>query len=297
MIEFGLSNRLFCNYKFRNHLIQQVYLGACHPSEWCQGISEPGWYENSDNYLIYALPGSVILPGHIKSNRVMMIPHGSGMTASEDDHPQGNLADWQQRVSEPACQVKAGILALSAGFASVLVNFAPENINFMLNFHGKSTKGKSTALVLAGSIWGNPASYLQSWNITELALLDLAGNYRDRPLIMDELGEGTHKDTQIVSILYRLASGRPRTRSSAHGSVSQGKHFRTIVLSSGEYSLAQAMRNTGKIPPDGVVHRGLDIEILDAAAELPKAHRGNFITQLTADCRRHYGTAGTAFVQ
>jgi hypothetical protein len=26
MIEFGLSNRLFCNYKFRNHLIQQVYL-------------------------------------------------------------------------------------------------------------------------------------------------------------------------------------------------------------------------------------------------------------------------------
>jgi hydroxylamine dehydrogenase len=25
MIEFGLSNRLFCNYKFRNHLIQQVY--------------------------------------------------------------------------------------------------------------------------------------------------------------------------------------------------------------------------------------------------------------------------------
>jgi hydrogenase large subunit len=26
MIEFGLSNRLFCNYKFRNHLIQQVYI-------------------------------------------------------------------------------------------------------------------------------------------------------------------------------------------------------------------------------------------------------------------------------
>jgi putative DNA primase/helicase len=272
------------------------YVGACHPSKQCEGISELGWHHNSDNDLIYALPEQVILPPQ-RNLYMRWMPHGSGMTASEDDHPKGSFADWQQRVSTPACQIKAGILMLSAGFASALLKFAPETINFILNFYGKSTKGKSTALVLAASIWGNPDRYIQSWNITELAMLDLAGNYRDRPMIMDELGEGTHKDTQIVSMLYRIASGQGRTRSSATGSVTKNKRFRTIVLSSAEYSLAQAMRNTGKIPPDGAVHRGLDIEIIDAAAELPEAHRENFIKKLTGDCKRYYGTAGTAFVQ
>lgn len=292
LAQFMANRGLDINPKAR-HLIRD-FLYDWRPNTVAHGVVAPGWQELMDKKdLIYVLPDkTVIMPDQLKTT-LSLVPN---FALQEGAKANGTLDTWLKTVASPACRLNAGILALSSGFAPVLLKLAPEGINFLINFYGKTSTGKSTMLKLAASIWGPHREEMKTWNGTDKGLMDLAGTHRDRALLLDELGAGGQDPRAMSKLLYGLAGGQGRVRAKATGGVSGGEAFRTLVISSGEFALHTSL-NSGRNPPNrGTLHRGIDIEIHDAAAELPQAERGPTITQLTEATDAVYGQAGRAFL-
>ncbi len=291
LVKFLANQGLEINQK-ADHLVRQ-YLHDWRPVTVAHGVETPGWQDGLGKDLIYVLPDkTVIMPGQLKTT-MTLVPN---FPLREGAKAHGTLDAWRENVASPACRLNAGILALSSGFAPVLVKLAPEGINFLINFYGKSGVGKSTMLKLAASIWGPHWEEMKTWNGTEKGLIDLAGTHRDRAMFLDELGAREHDPRAMSKMIYSLAGGQGRVRAKAMGGVSGGEVFRTLVISSGEHAL-HANLNSDRTPPNrGTVHRGIDIEIHDAAAELPQAEREPAMNQLREATDRVYGQAGRAFL-
>ena len=104
---------------------------------------------------------------------------------------------------------------MSASFASVLVsklNMLP----FIVNLWGSTGKGKTVALMMAASIWANPAEnrYITDSYATQNAFeirLDILNHL---PLLMDDLSKVKDKlNDNFTDLIYLLCSGKGKDRS------------------------------------------------------------------------------------
>ena len=96
------------------------------------------------------------------------------------------------------------VFALSVAFAGPLANVAGEDSG---GFHirGGTSIGKSTALKVAASVWGDPVAYPRLWRATANGLEGLAALHNDGLLILDELSQIDPKEAGEAA--YLLANG------------------------------------------------------------------------------------------
>ena len=106
------------------------------------------------------------------------------------------------------------VFAISAALAPTLAKFTKEDSGGF-HFRGVSSCGKSTALMVAASVWGNPKSYCRLWRSTANGLEGLAALHNDGLLILDELSQMDPKEAGEAA--YLLANGQGKTRASRHG--------------------------------------------------------------------------------
>ena len=114
------------------------------------------------------------------------INEDSSYVGALDLKPKGNLGNYLDDLREHVVPYKNISLAFALGVSSSIVaklNMHYKDINTLLvHLFAESTKGKSTAAMLAISVWGNPnlsgGGLYNTWNSTENALsTSLAGNY------------------------------------------------------------------------------------------------------------------------
>lgn len=71
---------------------------------------------------------------------------------------KGSLEEWRERVAKLAEGNTRVVLAISAAFAGVLLG--PLHMEGAgIHFRGPSSTGKTTTLVVAGSVWGGPSDH------------------------------------------------------------------------------------------------------------------------------------------
>ncbi len=82
-------------------------------------------------------------------------------------YQRGSLQDWINNVAAPCAGNSTYVFGLSVGFASMLLELISEE-SFGINLHGSSSKGKTTLLSVAGSIFGggDHGKYTRSWRAT-----------------------------------------------------------------------------------------------------------------------------------
>ena len=219
----------------------------------------------------------------------------------------GDLKDWQATIGRAADGNSRLALAISGALAAPLL--APlGHDGFGLHFYGPSSIGKTTALIVAASIWGS-RDYCQNWRTTANGLEALAEAHNDLPLCLDELGQirGDHA-TQIA---YLLSGGKGKTRANKNGSALPRKMWCVLLLSTGELGLAQKMREENseqrlmagqavrfiEVPADTMSRFGL-FEFADGDETVAPRDRGKaFAESLHIATRRSFGTVGPLFVE
>lgn len=176
----------------------------------------------------------------------------------------GTVAHWRDSVAALSAGNSRMVFAIACAFAPVLAALVGEDSG---GFHlrGKSSSGKSTALALAASVWGSPASFTRLWRTTTNGLEGLAAVHSDCLLILDELSQMDPKDAGDAA--YLLANGQGKTRASRAGMARQPARWRLLFLSAGEESLSAMMARAGKRSNAGQEVRLADIEA-DAGAGL-----------------------------
>lgn len=129
-------------------------------------------------------------------------------------------------------------LAVSLSLSSVLVAFLEKDLHIgtpIFHFYGDSSSGKSTALILASSMWGNPTlgnKLYNSWNDTDNGLLNTFNNNYGVTLCFDEAGLLPRKS--YSSIIYSISEGVDKSRYTSAINPPPNKTRQTVCLSSGE---------------------------------------------------------------
>ena len=174
----------------------------------------------------------------------------------------GTLDQWRDTVAALAAGNSRLVFALSVAFAGALADVAGEDSG---GFHlrGGSSSGKTTALKVAASVWGNPNTYPRLWRATANGLEGLAALHNDGLLILDELSQIDPKEAGEAA--YLLANGQGKARASRTGAARQSARWRLLFLSAGEESLTSLMARAGKKANAGQEIRLADIDA-DAGA-------------------------------
>jgi uncharacterized protein (DUF927 family) len=231
---------------------------------------------------------------------------------------KGSLEEWREQVAKPAQGNSRIVLAIAAAFAAPLLG--PLQLEGAgIHFRGGSSIGKTTALIVDGSVWGGPRDrgglngYRQSWQATANAIEGLAQAHCDLPLCLDELSLVRGEDAARVG--YQLASGIGRGRASTSGLPAPRLEWRVFLISTGEISLADKIADA-RTPQrhmagqavrliDLAADAGTGFGLFDQAPELPdkpfggtSKDRGDALARHFVDAAQSYfGTAGPAFVE
>ncbi|WP_166739025.1 DUF927 domain-containing protein [Alkanindiges illinoisensis] len=242
-----------------------------------------------------------VMPQHTygeQQGQLTVFQQNSVMAASF--YPLGSLADWQQQISQPCGNHSRLVFALACAFAGQLLEPLNEQGG---GFHirGDSSSGKSTALKLAGSVWGDPEQVIRQWRATSNALEGIAALHNDNFLGLDEIGQCNAKD--IGDTVYMLSNGQGKARMQRTGITRPVSQWRVMFLSNGEESLAAIMQQTGKRTNAGQEIRLADIPadaghglgIFDPlSTDQPPAAYAEQLKQASAS---NHGTAGIAWLE
>jgi len=103
--------------------------------------------------------------------------------------------------------------------------------SFTLDISGRSTTGKTTALKVAASFWGNPQILVSPWNATRIFIEKLTAFLCDTPIFLDDSQESSQD--AIQKVLYSIANEAGRGRANPAG-VQKIRRWKTVLLSTGE---------------------------------------------------------------
>lgn len=203
-------------------------------------------------------------------------------------HEAGSFAKWKEIASNGRSDSLAVKIVLAASFASPLLSVVGALPFFVHMWCPEGGTGKTVTLMLAASVWGNPAlgEYTKTFNATSAGLERLAAFLNHLPLCIDELQltkKGGKGESNFSA--YDLASGVSRTRSNKAGGLDATLSWANVIITAGESSMNQ--KNTAS----GAVNRVVDIKC-EPGVEIIKD--GNIVANAL---RANYGFAGKVFVE
>ena len=200
---------------------------------------------------------------------------------------RGSETKWLETAADVREMSTTAKIILAASFASVLLE--PLNcLPFFVHLWGvESGTGKTVALMVAASVWGDPAvgAYVKTFDGTVVGMEKTAAFLNNLPFCLDELQLAKDSKGRTTFDVYKLAQGVGRTRGNRSGGVDLTPTWRNCILTTGESPL------TGTASGAGAVNRVIDIECKSAQAVIKDGMR------ISGAVKRNYGFAGRKFVE
>jgi uncharacterized protein (DUF927 family) len=271
-----------------------AYLNVADSDKRATNVGRTGWCELNDDK-VFVLPARTI-----------------GVTGNETvsfvglrNAPYGELGtreQWRDSVGKLAYEHDLAMFAISIAFAAPLVGLI-EAESGGFNFYGQSSTGKTSIVRGAASVWGrgDARGFLRTWRATANGLEGAAVLHNDLPLVLDEVGVAEAKDIGVV--IYSLTGERGKDRAQRDGTLKETQTWRTLIISTGELTVADKIREDGRRVRAGQEVRVVDIHGDAGAGFGVFNHAGpNNDAQKLADAIKnaactYYGTAGPAFIE
>ena len=203
----------------------------------------------------------------------------------EEFKQTGNEQKWMEIVKSvrEGDSVPARI-ALAASFASPLAHILG-CLPFFVHFWGETGCGKTVALMLAASVWGNPdvGRYIKTFSGTKVSMELYASFCCNLPVLFDELQ--VISDRKIFDdLIYMLTEGSSKGRGAKEGGLQLQRKWECSIITTGEMPIIQ--NNSG----GGAVSRTIDVNY----GGIPLFRNGR---QVANTLRKNYGFAGPKFVK
>ena len=199
----------------------------------------------------------------------------------------GDYDKWLSEAIKCRDDSVAAHILLAASFSSPLIEKIGCLPFFVHLWSSESGTGKTVALMLAASVWGNPSAgqYIQSFNSTQVGHEKIAAFLNNIPMLIDELQLTKSYNGKANFSAYQLAQGVGRTRGNKNGGVDKTPTWALCILTTGESPITQESDGAGAI------NRILELECL--ASEKVIANGA-----ATSNCvKRNYGFAGRKFIE
>lgn len=203
---------------------------------------------------------------------------------------EGTLEGWLSLIRDISGDPVVRFMTV-ASFATPLLRILDQPA-FLFSLACESGTGKTAALQIAASAWGNPSgksSLIRSFQTTENALLSRAVAQRDLPMFIDETTfvRKTNKDL-LERLVYSLANGTARDRLRS-GRLQAVQTIETIAFTTGETPLLNLVEH------QGALRRVLECTCQPFGDRSQK--KGIRVLQLQRMAKSNYGHAGRKFIR
>lgn len=197
---------------------------------------------------------------------------------------KGDFESWKALCSDLRKNLPLRMM-MAASFASVLLE-PLKVLPFVLHLWGTTGTGKTVALMVAMSIWGNPrmGGLVKTMNMTKNAIMRNAAFLCSIPFAGDELQ--TIKDKwqgNFDQLIYQITEGVDRGRAKAYGGVEDTKTWKNSFIFTGEEPITKV--NSGG---------GSKNRVIEIAIDGPLVADGHYVSSMVQE---NYGFAGRKFVE
>lgn len=194
----------------------------------------------------------------------------------------GKLKEWINLV-KPLLANDVFRTYVNCAFASPLLRIFKVR-NFIFHNWFTSRSGKTAALKVAQSVWGNPSILITSFSATKVALENLAAINNDLPLCIDEREvAGKNNDEFNDNFVYTVSNGKGKTRGAKNGGIREFHEWMNITITTGESAIISGNSN------NGFISRVIEVYAKPFAKE-----------EIASDIHRNiadnYGVAGEKFI-
>ncbi len=273
-----------------------TYLAGAQSHKRVTVVMRTGWHE-IEGRKRFVLPSETI--GQEGLELVVL-----DATAVGPYETKGSLEGWKAGVGRMVADHFLPMLLVSTSLSGPLLDLVGYD-GGGIHIYGGSSIGKTTMLRLAASLWGRGSSaggYVRGWTATRNGLEAAAASANDTVLILDELS--TLDAHEAGPAIYALANGSGKSRMARDTSLRETKHWRLLVLSSGEVAMATKVAEDKRQKAragqavrmlDILADRGKGFGVFSSAGSFPDA--GKFADACKAEAKENYGTAGPEFVR
>lgn len=258
-----------------------------------QNIGKPlpafGWAKDANSKIIgFAVGGSCYT-----ANGITIEAHGCDREIVRRYTAQGDMARWKQAVDpaikdEPVLQVAA-----ATSFGAPLMEFTGESGLCLNIWSSASGTGKSSALRLGASVWGDPRQNIFQLDDTDNTVAKVMSTTNTMPSYWDEILLSDDRAALVKNLVYKITQGRDKGRMAADTSLRHPGVWKTIMLMATNRSVKHfitADRDADSADPTSL--RVLDMEHTRASKQIA-AGAARALSALDD----HYGWAGVEYAR
>lgn len=270
------------------------YLLRSDPSLHVTCVMQLGWHDGA-----FVFPDAVISKDDESKKTIRL---QSVDRAANKFRTSGSLEEWREQIANYCVGNSRLMFAASVAFAAALLPIAEEPSGGF-HIHGNSSTGKTTALYVAGSVWGgdNRKGFLETWRATSNGLEAVAELHNHSLLLLDEISQVNPYD--VGEVIYALSNGFGKARMSKTIAARAKAEWNLTFLSSGEKTLEQVMQGVNQRLFGGQEARFVNIQAdvgsgLGIFEELHGLASGSDMSKhLASASRKYYGTPIRSFLE
>lgn len=270
----------------------------------CRVSGRMGWQRSGDvrgflcgKSFIVGGTGEIInpLPGldealHCAENKfILFYPEQGTPDLSKTLTVSGDFEIWQNVIAAIS-EFPSVMIVLYAALVPPLLEVLGLP-NFVVDLSGVTSTGKTTALMVAASVWGNPDtrsshSLIGNWDSTRVFIERRSAIFNGLPFILDDTKQAKYP-ADVGKVIYDVSSGQSRGRGSKTG-IQQMTTTRTVLITSGEAPAVSFTQDGGT--------RARTITLWGQPFGETTAATGTLVNKLRDGILENYGHLGPRFV-
>lgn len=281
-----LSRGLEINPSRKARELLSRYIQETKPAARVRCVQNIGW-----KGLVFVLPDETFGGTHHET-----VVFQTDLAPEHRFKTKGSLEEWQENVAQLCLDNSRLIFAVCAGLAGPLLPILKEQ-GGGFHFEGPTSTGKTTALLVAGSVCGGgdeTLGYCTTWSSTANALEATAEMHNHSLLCLDEIKQCNPR--AVGQAAYSLSNGKGRGRLTSEIKIRRRFTWNLIFLSSGEISLQSLIEQNGER-----YYGGQAVRVCDVPSDTGKfglfeslhnfGSASAFSNNLRAASTQYYGTA------
>lgn len=182
-------------------------------------------------------------------------------TIAQNLSTKGTLEEWQTIANfydKPSMEAQA--FAFFCAFGAPLIHMSGLEGGYVNLYSNSSGTGKTTALKVMNSVYGNPVKLMLNVEDTQNAIMHRIGTMSSIAVGVDEITNATPE--RMSAFLYQSTQGRGKNRMESKGNEERQNNtdFTTIILSTSNASVLDKVRSI-KQNPEGELARLLELHV------------------------------------
>ncbi|MFC1011006.1 DUF927 domain-containing protein [Pasteurella multocida] len=239
--------------------------------------------------------GAYLLPnGEIIGNSTTPIIFKNKSASATGYDTSGTLESWQNEIAQYVNKNTSMMLGIATALSSPLLRLLNAD-SFGVHLFDSSSKGKTTTLNIANSIYGNPSLIDLSWNMTPTALNNEASSRNDGFITLDELGQAK-KIYEVENIAYSLFNEKGRGQGMKEGGNNELNRWKITALSTGEKDVEGFLKSKGIEINAGQLVRLLNVPLTEATHLHCFHNNKSHADHLNEATMKHYGIVGREWI-